>query len=81
MTRCVRGPVGRVGSAWARVTLGKGPGAPACHVSVEGESRGRALPTADVCVVVRNSDDVTMLLNDLGKVIFGLHNYNKLKQM
>ena len=23
---------------------GKGPGAPACHVSVEGESPGRALP-------------------------------------
>ena len=24
---------------------GKGPGAPACHVSVEGESPGRALPS------------------------------------
>ena len=39
-----RGAVGRVGRAWARVTLGKGPGATACHVSVEGESPGRALP-------------------------------------
>ena len=43
----MRGPgaIGRVGSAWARVTLGQGPGAPACHVSIEGESPGRALPS------------------------------------
>ena len=40
-----RGTEGRVGSARARVTLGKGPGAIACHVSVEGESPGRALPS------------------------------------
>ena len=38
-----RGAIGRVGSVWDRVTLGKGPGAPACHVSVVGESPGRAL--------------------------------------
>ena len=30
---------------WARATLGKGTGAPACHVGVEGELPGRALPS------------------------------------
>ena len=29
---------------WARVTLGKGPGAPTRHVGMEGELPGRALP-------------------------------------
>ena len=39
-----RGAVGHVGSARARVTLGKGPGATACHVSVEGELPVKGTP-------------------------------------
>ena len=42
----MRGPgaIGRMGSAWARVTLRKGPGAPACHVSVEWGVAGKGTP-------------------------------------